>query len=135
MKTKIILLLFVSVITMSFNTPVTVETSTNPVTPEVICITISDISDLEKLNLEDEIGNPFTLEIAWTGDAAWQASMNFQQIRNTVRASYENNYGKSTQETILSNNSELWSFDGSRPKTEVEATVQSDPNVDCTDCD
>jgi len=133
MKTKIILLLFVSVITMSFTTPGTVENSTDPVTPEVICITISDISDLEKLKLENEMGNPFTLQIVWTGDAAWQASMNFQQIRNTVRANYENNYGKSTQETILGNNSEIWSFDGVRPKTEVEATIQSDPNVDVDD--
>jgi len=130
MKIKIILLLFVSVLAVSFTVPTNIETLTDPVEPKVICVTISDLSDLQNLDLEDELSNPFTLQIVWIGDAAYGASMNFQQIRALVRANYENNYGKLPQETILGKNKELWSFDGTTPKSNVEATMSQDPNVD-----
>ncbi len=134
MKIKIILLLFVSVLAVSFTVPTNIETPTDPVEPKVICLTVSDLSDLENLDLEDEINNnPYTIQIVWIGDAAWQGSMGFQQLRETVRQGYENKYGKQTQETTLGLNNEIWYFDGTVPKTNVEATMQSDPNVDVDD--
>jgi len=133
MKTRIILLVLVSIFTLSFTTTSNIETPTDPVPPEVICITISDISDLEKLDILNDLSLPYDIEIEWIGNASWQATQNFQQIRALVRANYENHYGKSKTEVILGKDKELWSFDGTTSKSNVEATMESDPNVDVDD--
>ncbi len=132
MKTKILLLLLVSFLTLSFTiTPDVVPE--DPIAPKEICLTISEVSDLENLLLDEDVY--YNITIVWTGDAAYNASMNFQSIRNTVRTNYELNHGKLPFHMVIDNNHESWTFNGSHGRGDVEATMQSDPNVDCTDCD
>ncbi len=130
MKSKIFLLLLVSFVTFSFTTEPVIEVE-SPTPTEVICITISDISDLENLVLEDDVS--YNINIVWTGDAAYNASMNFQSIRDDVRTYYEDNWGKFPIHHVIDNNHESWNFSGITQKSNVEATMQSDPNVDVDD--
>ncbi len=132
MKTKVFLLLLVTIITASF----TIKPEIVPIDPttplEEICFTISDISELENLNLEDDVS--YMIRIEWTGQAVYGTS-GYLALREQVRNFYEDNHGKGPVSMIIDNNQERWVFNGSTGRSNVEATMQSDPNVDCTDCD
>ena len=128
MKTKILLLVFTAVLSMSFTTKP--KAPNLDITTKIVCLNNEEIAIL-KLDVDV---NSYQIGIEWIDDAVYQGSMNWSQIRDDIRAHYENESGKSPNEIIIDNNKEVWFFDGTVPKSTVQEEIEKDGDID-TDTD
>jgi len=125
-------LLLISVVLLSFTTTKSPEKPTNlEVTHcETICLNNAEV----EITMLD--GQAFYLAIVWTGDAEYNGSMNWDQIRIDIRTFYEGpNWGKGPLAAIIDNNHEVWVFNGVTAKGSVEASMSKNGNVDPDDGD
>lgn len=129
MKTKIFLLLFTAVLSVSFMAK---PKALNPdSTADTVCLNNEEV---ETLNVDDDV-IPFQIGIRWIDDAVYQGSMNWSQIRDDIRTEYENDFGKSPNEIIIDNNKEVWFFDGTVSKSDVQDEISKDDDIESDDGD
>ncbi|MEM7185015.1 MAG: hypothetical protein AAF466_00045 [Bacteroidota bacterium] len=129
MKTRIILILFVSVLTFSFTT-VNDTATDRKITPQLNTITVSNIADLEAIFSDGEEAN-FFIPIEWTGDATY-GRPNYMSVRQQVLDHYNTHWNKFPLSNIIDNNHEIWMFtEGLR--ADVESAMSKDDNVDVDD--
>ncbi len=130
MKTKF-LLIALAIIVMSFapknDSPATKVDTVKPTT-KVVCLNGEEVVIMD---LGEEIGF-YNLPIVWINDAAYQASMNYEQIRTDTRLFYQG-MGRVPFYQVVDENHEVWSFNtpgGGFPGSDVEAAMEKDDTVD-----
>lgn len=129
MKTRIFLIIFISVIALSFTTTESKETD-RMITPAPELLTISNIADFECL-LENDGMVSELIPIVWTGAAEYGRPY-YIDVREERLDYYESNFNKFPIGQHIDNNHEVWLFlEGSR--ADVEAAMSKDDEVDVDD--
>ncbi|MEM7185018.1 MAG: hypothetical protein AAF466_00060 [Bacteroidota bacterium] len=131
MKTRILLIALMAVLTWSFTAPnstLDMEVTTSETDTKIVCI---DNKEVVMLDLDEEMGI-VQVPIIWKNDAEYQGSMNWQQIRTDTRTFYQS-MGMAPIYHVVDNNREVWVFNipgGGFPGSDVEAVMGKDDNVD-----
>jgi len=132
MKTKISLILLISIFAFGFTIEKPLDND-NPPEPKIVEHNIDDLFQLEKMDFGDEQSS-FQFTVRYKGPAAHGAP-GYIQVRQSIHEFYEEFYGKHPLAAILGDNRARWLMDGSMNRGSVEGSMSKNDSVEPDDGD
>lgn len=131
MKTKILIIALIAMLTWSFKATNELTISTpecSELLTKVDCINDEEVTIYD---LDNEVAT-FTIEIVWKRLAEYPGNINYLQTRADRRAAYQAEWGMHTFYQVVDDNREIWTFTTTPPDnaTDVEAAMEKDDEVD-----